>query len=206
MSGDQQANYSTQSPTNLPKQTDDTHFRDLEVISRRPIPGAITPDEIGLGVRYLLLYNVCEPRSYRTYTVQSATLASNAYMRSLRYPNPRCPAYVLYTLSGVIDLPAIDIMSVLRSNNDKVTRTSGTPIFMSGKALRQYFIDGTAQRMTGAPAPKRIFTNEGKPWSTNQSMRLEALASMHKSIAEIAHEMKRTPAEIHARLHVLGLE
>lgn len=176
------------------------------VAEQSHIPGAVVADEIGLGVRYLVLYNVCEPRSYRVYTVQGASIATNADMRKMQYPNPRCPAYVVYRLSGVVELPGIDIMRLLRTNNDKVTRTSGTPIFISGKELRQYLIDGTQQRLVGAPAPKRIFTNEGKPWSANQSQRLEVLVSMHRSIAEIAHEMKRTPAEIHTQLQVLGLE
>lgn len=171
------------------------------------IPGAIPADEIGMGVRYLLLYNICSPRSYRMYSIKGARLATNAEMRSMAYPNPRCPAYVLYKISGIIDnLPGIDIMSALRTNNDKVIRTSGTPIFMTGKDLRKYFIDTTASRMTGTAPPKRVFTNEGKPWTKNQSMRLEVFASMHKSIAEIAQEMKRTPAEIHAQLKLLGLE
>lgn len=171
------------------------------------IPGAINADEIAMDVSYLLLYNVCEPRSHRMYKVDNARLVTNAEMQSLRYPNPRCPAYVLYHLSGVADnVPGIDIMSILRTSNDKISRTSGTPIYLSGKQLRQYFIDTTASLITGAPLPKRIFTNEGKPWSTNQSMRLEVLASMHHSIAEIAHELKRTPAEVHAQLHLLGLE
>lgn len=178
-----------------------------DIAMKVSIPGAIPADEIGMGVRYLLLYNVCSPRSYRMYSIKGARLATNAEMRSMAYPNPRCPAYVLYKISGVIDnLPGIDIMSALRTNNDKVIRTSGTPIFMTGKDLRKYFIDTTASRMTGTAPPKRVFTNEGKPWTKNQSMRLEVFASMHKSIAEIAHEMKRTPAEIHAQLKHLGLE
>lgn len=171
------------------------------------IPGAVAADEIGMGAKYLLLYNICEPRSYRIYTISGARLATNAEMRNLKYPSPRCPAYVLYRLSGVVDnIPGIDIMNLLRTTNDKISRTSGTPIFISGVMLRRYFIDATASRITGAPAPKRVFTNEGKPWSANQSMRLEVLFSMHRSIAEIAHELHRTPAEIHAQLHILGLE
>lgn len=176
------------------------------MISHRPtIPGAVVADEIGLDVRYLVLYNVCQPRSYRVYTVQGASIASRDDMRRMQYPNPRCPAYVLYRLSGVVDLPGIDIMSLLRCNNDKVTRSSGTPIYISGKDFRQYLIDGTQQRLTGAPPPRYVFTNEGKPWSQNQSQRLEVLASMHRSIAEIAHELHRSPAEIHAQLQVLGI-
>lgn len=180
------------------------HLDDKKMISR--IPGAITLDEIGTSVKYLLLYNICEPRSYRMYQVKTSHLVTNAGMRRLQYPNPRCPEYVLYRLSGVIDVPGIDIMSILRTNNDKVTRTSGTPVFMQGKTFRRYFIDPTLSRMQGTEPPKRVFTNEGKPWSQNQSMRLEVLHSMHKDIAVIAHELKRTPAEIHAQLKVLGLE
>lgn len=176
------------------------------MISHRPtISGAVVADEIGLDVRYLVLYNVCQPRSYRVYTVQGASIASRDDMRRMQYPNPRCPAYVLYRLSGVVDLPGIDIMSLLRCNNDKVTRSSGTPIYISGKDFRQYLIDGTQQRLTGAPPPRYVFTNEGKPWSQNQSQRLEVLASMHRSIAEIAHELRRSPAEIHTQLQVLGI-
>lgn len=178
-----------------------------DIARNSTIPGAVAADEIGMGARYLLLYNICEPRSYRMYRIEGSRLATNAEMRSLRYPNPRCPTYVLYRLSGVVDnIPGIDIMSILRSNNDKMTRTSGTPIFLSGAMLKRYFIDATASRMQGTTAPKRVFTNAGKPWSSNQSMRLEVLFSMHRSIAEIAHELHRTPAEIHAQLHTLGLE
>lgn len=182
-------------------------LEDLEVISKKSsIPGAVAADEIGLGVRYLVLYNVCEPRSHRVYSVKSASVASREILRRMGYPNPRCPAYVLYHLSGVAELPALDIMNILRSYNDKVTRTSGTPIFLSGSALRRFIIDTTAARMAGTAAPKRIFTNEGKPWTSLQSQQLEVLASMRKDIATIAHTLKRTPAEIHAQLRVLGLE
>lgn len=180
---------------------------DLEVISRSPsIPGAVLADEVGLGVKYLLLYNVCEPRSYRLYSVAGASLVSRAALQSMRYPNPRCPHYVLYKLSKALDTPALDIMSLLRTYNDKVARTSGTPIFMSGRALRSFLLDATEQRMKGAPTIKRVFTNEGKPWTANQSQRLEVLASMHQDIATMAHTLKRTPAEIHAQLRLLGLE
>lgn len=172
----------------------------------KSIPGAVAADEIGLGVRYLVLYNVCEPRSHRVYSVKSASVASRETLRRMGYPNPRCPAYVLYHLSGVAELPALDIMNILRSYNDKVTRTSGTPIFLSGSALRRFIIDTTASRMAGTAAPKRIYTNEGKPWTSLQSQQLEVLASMRKDIATIAHTLKRTPAEIHAQLRVLGLE
>lgn len=180
-----------------------------EIVSsqrRSGIPGAATADEVGLGVKYLLLYNVCEPRSYRMYSVKSASIESRENLRRMGYPNPRCPAYVLYHLIGALDTPAIDIMNLLRSYNDKVVRTSGTPIFMPGSALRRFLIDATAARMAGAPAPKRIFTNEGKPWSQIQSQRLEVLASQHQDIASMAHALKRTPAEIHAQLRTLGLE
>lgn len=180
---------------------------DLEVISRTPsIPGAVIADEIGLGVKYLLLYNVCEPRSYRLYSVAGASLASRAALQRMRYPNPRCPHYVLYKLSAALDTPALDIMSLLRTYNDKVARTSGTPIFMPGRALRGFLLDATEQRMKGSPAIKRVFTNEGKPWTANQSQRLEVLASMHQDIAAMAHALKRTPAEIHAQLRLLGLK
>lgn len=180
-----------------------------EIVSnqhRIGIPGAVTADEIGLGVKYLLLYNVCEPRSYRMYSVRSATTESRDTLRRMQYPNPRCPAYVLYHLSEALDTPAIDIMNLLRTYNDKVARTSGTPIFLPGSALRRFLIDATAARMAGASAPKRIFTNEGKPWSQLQSQRLEVMASQHQDIAAMAHALKRTPAEIHAQLRLLGLE
>lgn len=183
-----------------------SHCYNVRQDAVKMVPGAVIADEIGMGVGYLLLYNVCEPRSYRMYKVQSARLATNQVMRRMNYPNPRCPAYVLYRLSGVVEIPGIDIMNILRSHNDKVKRTSGTPIFMTGKALRNYFIDTTTARCAGAAVPKRVFTNEGKPWSDNQSQRLEVLASMHKDIALIAHELKRTPAEIHAQLRHLGIE
>lgn len=180
---------------------------DLEVISRTPsIPGAVIADEIGLGVKYLLLYNVCEPRSYRLYSVACASLVSRAALQRMRYPNPRCPHYVLYKLSAALDTPALDIMSLLRTYNDKVARTSGTPIFMPGRALRSFLLDATEQRMKGSPVIKRVFTNEGKPWTANQSQRLEVLASMHQDIAAMAHALKRTPAEIHAQLRLLGLK
>lgn len=182
-------------------------LEDLEVISRGSnIPGAVIADEIGLGVKYLLLYNVCEPRSYRLYSVADASLVSRAALQRMGYPNPRCPHYVLYKLSAALDTPALDIMSLLRTYNDKVARTSGTPIFMPGRALKSFLLDATEQRMKGSPAIKRVFTNEGKPWTANQSQRLEVLVSMHQDIATIAHNLKRTPAEIHAQLRLLGLE
>lgn len=176
------------------------------VTSHTAIPGAVIADEIGLGVKYLLLYNVCEPRSYRLYSVAGASLVSRAALQRMRYPNPRCPHYVLYKLSAALDTPALDIMSLLRTYNDKVARTSGTPIFMPGRALRGFLLDATEQRMKGSPAIKRVFTNEGKPWTANQSQRLEVLASMHQDIAAMAHALKRTPAEIHAQLRLLGLK
>lgn len=182
-------------------------LEDLEVISRGSnIPGAVIADEIGLGVKYLLLYNVYEPRSYRLYSVADASLVSRAALQRMGYPNPRCPHYVLYKLSAALDTPALDIMSLLRTYNDKVARTSGTPIFMPGRALKSFLLDATEQRMKGSPAIKRVFTNEGKPWTANQSQRLEVLVSMHQDIATIAHNLKRTPAEIHAQLRLLGLE
>lgn len=176
------------------------------ISKKSSIPGSVAADEIGLGVKYLILYNVCEPRSHRVYSIKSASIASRETLRRMGYPNPRCPAYVLYHLSDVAELPALDIMNLLRSYNDKVSRTSGTPIFLPGRALRAFFIDTTAARMAGTSAPKRIFTNEGKPWTSLQSQQLEVLASMHKDIASIAHTLKRTPAEIHSQLRVLGLE
>lgn len=180
---------------------------DLEVISRTPsIPGAVIADEIGLGVKYLLLYNVCEPRSYRLYSVADASLVSRAALQRMGYPQPRCPHYVLYKLSAALDTPALDIMSLLRTYNDKVARTSGTPIFIPGRALRSFLLDTTEQRMKGSPAIKRVFTNKSKPWTANQSQRLEVMASMHQDIAAMAHALKRTPAEIHAQLRLLGLE
>lgn len=180
---------------------------DLEVISKSSgIPGAVVADEIGLGVKYLLLYNVCEPRSYRLYSVAGASLVSRAALQRMRYPNPRCPHYVLYKHSEALEPPALDIMSLLRTYNDKTVRTSGTPIFMPGRALRSFLLDATEQRMTGSPTIKRVYTNEGKPWTANQSQRLVVLASMHKDIATMAHDLKRTPAEIHAQLRLLGLE
>lgn len=180
---------------------------DLKVISRGPsIPGAVAADEIGLGVKYLLLYNVCEPRSYRLYSVAGATLVSREALQRMRYPNPRCPHYVLYKLSEALATPALDIMSLLRTYNDKAVRTSGTPIFLPGRALRKFLLDATEQRMKGTPAIKRVFTNEGKPWTAHQSQRLEAMAAMHRDIAAMAHDLKRAPAEIHARLRLLGLE
>lgn len=99
--------------------------------------------------------------------------------------------------------PALDIMQVLRTFNDKVTRTSGTPIYLQGRELMRYLLGGTPLGYTSSQT--RVYTNEGKPWTKDASMKLNALYLTGTDIATLAHAFKRTAAEIRTKLTEMGL-
>lgn len=168
------------------------------------VNGGVQTNETTNDVRYLVLYNVCNPRTYSVYSVTGSTVVNRQQMLRMRYPSPHSNEYLLYHLQAKIQFPPLDIMQILRTNNDKIQRTSGTPIFLSGSALRRYVLGNTI-RQTGA-MPTRTFTNSGKPWTAVQKDLLAALYLSGESIAAIAHKLIRTPEEVHAQLKALKLE
>jgi len=166
------------------------------------INGSVNTDGITQTAHYLLLYNVREPRTYRLYSIKEVRSISRLDMQRMRYPNPHAQRYLLYHITGLIEAPPLDIMQILRTHNDKLLRTSGTPIYVSGLQLRRYLLGGLAQQGT---SNARVYTDEGKPWTVVQTAKLQALYLSGSTIAQLAHEFKRTAAEINNQLSVLKL-
>jgi len=166
------------------------------------INGSVHTDEMSESPGYLILYNVREPRTYRLYQVSKVTEVTQEQMRKMHYPNPHARLYLLYHLKSRLDTPPLDIMQILRTYNDKLARTSGTPIYLSGANLLKYLLGGPQQQ---GIAPQRIYTNEGKPWSAVASSKLAALYASGTQIPALAHEFKRTVEEIKSQLRTLEL-
>lgn len=167
------------------------------------INGSIRNDDVSRSVTKLLLYNVREPRTYYLYAIDNSMIVNRARMLSLRYPNPHSQEYILYHLTEKLPTPPLDIMSILRTNNDKLQRTSGTPIYMSGTDIMKYRLTSS---LHATLSPKRVYTNTGKPWTEVQTQQLKTLFLMGTSIALISKRLYRDVDEIHAKLQSLGLE
>lgn len=167
------------------------------------INGSIVSDEVARSVRYLLLYDCGAPRTYTMHRIDNCKVVTRADMLRWHYPNPHASTYMLYYLKEQIAAPALDIMQVLRTYNDKITRTSGTPIYLQGKALTPYLLGGTPLGYTSSQT--RVYTNEGKPWTEASAMKLRALYLTGTDIATLAHTLKRTATEIRDKLTDMGL-
>lgn len=167
------------------------------------INGSIVSDEIAKSVRYLLLYDCGAPRTYTMYRIDKCKVVTRNDMLSWNYPNPHASTYLLYHLQEQVTAPSLDIMQVLRTYNDKVTRTSGTPIYLQGKALTRYLLGGTPLGYKSSQT--RVYTNEGKPWTEVSTMKLRALYLTGTDIASLAHTLKRTATEIRTKLTEMGL-
>lgn len=167
------------------------------------INGAVVGDEVARSVKYLLLYDCGAPRNYTMHMIDKCRIVTRNDMLKWGYPNPHARSYMLYHLQKQVTAPALDIMQVLRTFNDKVTRTSGTPIYLQGKELMRYLLGGTPLGYTSSQT--RVYTNEGKPWTKDASMKLSALYLTGTDIAALAHTFKRTAAEIRTKLTEMGL-
>lgn len=165
--------------------------------------GAVSNDAVTTSVRYLLLYNVQSPRSYTVYSIDKAKLVSNAQMRSYGYRNPHAPYYILYHIQDKVQLPSLDIMQLLRTANDKVQRTSGTPIYMQGIMVSRFF--DRPELRPGISAPVRHFTNTGKPWTKVQDIKLCDWIQEGRDTAYIALKLYRSSQEVIERCKVLGI-
>lgn len=166
------------------------------------INGAVRKDEVTSAVKYLLLYFVREPRTYSIYKVSGTRYANRNYMLSTGYPDPHADEYLLYELSEKVEMPLVDIMQIVRTYNDKIHRTSGTPIYISGNELK-HFMPTTPQK--SGTAPRRVYTREGKPWHIADKSILAALYQAGTPIDALAHRLHRTAAEIKAQLQLQGL-
>lgn len=162
------------------------------------INGAVVGDEVAQSVKYLLLYDCGAPRNYAMYRIDNCRMVSRNDMLHWKYPNPHASSYMLYHLQEPVAAPALDIMQVLRTYNDKIARTSGTPIYVQGKALKPYLLGGTP--LGYASTQMRVYTNEGKPWTEAAAMKLRALYLSGTDIATLAHTLKRTAEEIRTKL------
>ena len=167
------------------------------------INGSIRSDDVSHGVNRLVLYNVREPRTYAIYDVDGYMIVSRDRMLSLGYQQPHSQEYILYHLTRKLPTPPLDIMQILRTSNDKLLRTSGTPIYMSGKDIKRYLLAGNDVH---GNSPRRIYTNTGKPWTAYQEDTLRALFQMGTSPAVISKKLYRDIDEIHHKLHEMGLE
>lgn len=167
------------------------------------INGSVVSDDVAQSVRYLLLYDCKAPRTYYMYRIDSCKVVTRTDMLRWKYPNPHASNYLLYHLKEKIPAPALDIMQILRTYNDKVLRTSGTPIYLQGKDLTHYLIGGTPLGYKSSQT--RVYTNEGKPWTEASIMKLRALYLTGTDIAALAHTLKRTATEIRTQLTELGL-
>lgn len=166
------------------------------------INGNILSDEMTNNVRYLLLYASPSPRTYRLYSVKETREVTRQDMLRMGYPHPHAERYLLYHITGEVAAPPLDIMQILRTYNDKLKRTSGTPIYLSGKQLKSYLLNAPKQNGTST---MRLYTNEGKPWSQVQQAQLAALYQTGTAIDALAHKLKRTTQEIKAQLIAQGL-
>lgn len=167
------------------------------------INGAVTSDDVTEGVDYLLLYDGRKPRNYSLHKVKGTRVASKSQMLSWNYPEPHAQQYILYNIGEALTVPPLDIMALLRSRNDKLVRTSGTPIYMSGREVSGYSLGG---QPTGVGASvRRTYTNEGKPWTQVATEQLRALYLTGTSIASLTHRFKRTAQEIRQQLQCIGI-
>lgn len=167
------------------------------------INGAVTSDDVTKGVDYLLLYDGRKPRDYSLHKVKGTRIASKSQMLSWNYPEPHAQQYILYNIGEALSVPPLDIMALLRSRNDKLVRTSGTPIYMSGREVSGYSLGGQPSGV-GASV-RRTYTNEGKPWTQVATEQLRALYLTGTSIASLAHRFKRTAQEIRQQLQRQGI-
>lgn len=167
------------------------------------INGSVISDEVARSVRYLLLYDCGAPRNYTLHRIDNCRTASRNDMLRWHYPHPHASSYLLYHLQEQIAAPALDIMQVLRTYNDKVTRTSGTPIYVQGRALTRYLLGTTPLGYKSSQT--RVYTNEGKPWTEASTLKLRALYLTGTDIATLAHTLKRTATEIRNQLSAMGL-
>lgn len=167
------------------------------------INGAVVSDEVAWGVKYLLLYDCGAPRNYTMHRIDKCRIVTRNDMLMWKYPNPHASSYMLYHLEEQVAAPALDIMQVLRTYNDKVTRTSGTPIYLQGRALTRYLLGGTPLGYNSSQT--RVYTNEGKPWTEASTMKLRALYLTGTDIATLAHKLKRSATEIRTKLIDIGL-
>lgn len=165
--------------------------------------GAVSNDAVSTSVGYLLLYNVQVPRSYSFYRIDKCRLCSKAQMISYGYSNPHAPYYILYHIVEKVKMPAVDIMQLLRTTNDKVQRTSGTPIYMQGISVRR-FCENDSQR-PGISAPRRCYTNEGKPWTKVQDIKLTDWIHEGRDTAFIALRLHRSSQDVEQRRRLLGI-
>lgn len=162
------------------------------------INGGVDVNEMTSGVRYMILYNVQAPRQYSVYRIDKSKVVGKGDMIRYGYSNPHSPYYILYNMTEKIELPLIDVMQVLRTNNDKVIRTSGTPVYVLGERLRKYFTEMSMHK--GIAAPKRGYSNAGKPWTQAQRLKLEDMLAEGKDIAYIAMKLYRTIEEVEAEI------
>lgn len=167
------------------------------------INGAVTSDDVTEGVDYLLLYDGRKPRDYYLYKVKGTREVSRSQMLAWDYPEPHAQQYILYNIGEALPVPPIDIMALLRSRNDKLVRTSGTPIYMSGCEVSGYSL---GRQPSGAGVSvRRTYTNEGKPWTPVATEQLRALYLTGTTIATLAHRFKRTAQEIRQQLQSIGI-
>lgn len=167
------------------------------------INGSVVSDEVVRSVRYLLLYDCGAPRNYTFYRIDNCRTATRNDMLRWHYPQPHASSYLLYHLQEQIAAPALDIMQILRTYNDKVARTSGTPIYVQGSHLTRYLLGTTPLGYKSSQT--RIYTNECKPWTEASAMKLRALYLTGTDIATLAHTLKRTATEIRTQLTTMGL-
>lgn len=165
--------------------------------------GAVSSDAVSTSVGYLLLYNVQVPRLYSFYRIDKCKQCSRAEMQGYGYHNPHAPYYMLYHMAEKVQLPPIDIMKLLRASNDKVQRTSGTPIFMQGISVRR-FCESSNHR-PGISAPRCHYSNEGKPWTEVQDIKLTDWIHEGRDTAYIALRLYRSSQDVEQRRKLLGL-
>lgn len=177
------------------------HYNVRAQVVGRDVNGAVHINETTMGVRYMVLYNVQQPREHAVYKVKECREATGGDLIMMGYRNPHCPKYVLYHLEKKVDMPAVDVMQLLRTNNDKVVRRSGTPVYMLGSHLKAY-IPALAES-SGMVSPKRGYSNVGKPWTQTQNIKLMDWIAEGRDVAYIAQKLYRSTEEIHRQMEGL---
>lgn len=167
------------------------------------INGSVVSDDVTKDVGYLLLYDGRNPRNYFLHKVKDTRVASRSQMLEWNYPNPHAQQYILYNIGESLAMPPLDILALLRSHNDKLVRTSGTPIYMSGRKVNEFSL-GSQPAGVGVSV-RRTYTNEGKPWTQVSIEQLRALYLTGTSISTLAHRFKRTAQEIREQLQRIGI-
>lgn len=163
--------------------------------------GKITSDEVTKMPGYLLLYDGRDPRRYSMHSIDASKTATKSDMINWGYHNPHAHRYLLYHLKNEVPTPPIDIMELLRTNNDKTRNGSGVPLFMWGRDLRKYILKSSHETNHIAK-----YTNNGTPWTEYHTMQLSAMFGDGMSIEMLAHNLRRSPEEIHSKLRELGME